>query len=264
MTDQEIAEKNEIIRAVVGSTVHGLAIEGTDDRDEMGVFIEPPEYVCSLAKIIDAKGREVDQWVYRTQPEGVRSGPGDVDRTIYSLRKYARLAAVGNPSILVLLFAPGSARIIDTALGQRLLELAPAFVSRQAGERFLKYMQAQRDRMLGRRGQARLPNRPELVERYGYDVKYAAHMIRLAYQGVELLSTGRFSLPMPSVHRDLILRIRLGDYTLPTVLRQADYLERALIKAMENTKLSEHPDYDMINRVLVRMHIDHWRQFGYI
>ena len=34
----------------------------------------------------------------RTQPEGSRSGPGDTDRTLHSLRRFVRLAASGNPS----------------------------------------------------------------------------------------------------------------------------------------------------------------------
>lgn len=38
----EIATKNEILRGLVGSTAHGINIVGQDDRDETGVFIEPP------------------------------------------------------------------------------------------------------------------------------------------------------------------------------------------------------------------------------
>ena len=36
----------------------------------------------------------------RTQPEGVRSGPGDLDLIVYSLRKWMRLALTGNPTVL--------------------------------------------------------------------------------------------------------------------------------------------------------------------
>lgn len=49
MTPHDIATQNEILRGVVGSTAHGLAISGQDDRDEMAVFIEPPENVCGLS-----------------------------------------------------------------------------------------------------------------------------------------------------------------------------------------------------------------------
>ena len=64
---REIAERFIILRCLVGSGVHGTAVEGQDDRDEMGICIEPPEYVVGL--------RRFEQYIYRTQPEGERSGP---------------------------------------------------------------------------------------------------------------------------------------------------------------------------------------------
>src|SRR5438876_8381532 len=118
---REIAERGCILRAVVGSTVHGLANPGTDDRDEMGVCIEPREYVLGL--------RPFEHWVFRTQPDGVPSGPADLDLTIHGLRKYCRLAMKGSPTVLLLLFIEGEHVMIRTPLGAELQALAPAFVS---------------------------------------------------------------------------------------------------------------------------------------
>jgi hypothetical protein len=93
-----LAEPNTVLLGLVGSTVHGVTVDDGDDRDKMGICIEPPEYVARL--------RRFAQWVYRTQPEGARSGPGDVDRTVYSLRKWCRLALSGNPTVMLLLQVP--------------------------------------------------------------------------------------------------------------------------------------------------------------
>ena len=90
---RQVAEQGTILRGLVGSTVHGLANPGTDDRDEMGVCVEPPEYVIGL--------RRFEHFVSRTQPEGSPSGPGDLDLTIYGLRKFCRLALKGSPTVLV-------------------------------------------------------------------------------------------------------------------------------------------------------------------
>lgn len=79
----------------------------------------------------------------------------------------------------------------------RLRELAPALLSQRAVHRFMGYMRAQRERLDGGGRRGRVPNRPELVERYGYDVKYASHALRLAYQGLEIARDGRLTLPMP-------------------------------------------------------------------
>ena len=104
-----------ILRCEVGSTVHGIGVAGTDDRDELGVCIEPMEYVIGL--------RHFEQHVHRTQPQGVRSQAGDLDLTIYGLRKFASLALKGNPSILLLFNVPDEKCLVLTDLGCELRAL---------------------------------------------------------------------------------------------------------------------------------------------
>src|ERR671922_1641924 len=135
MDSREIVEHGTILRATVGSTVHGLHHGGQDDRDEMAVFVEPPDYLLGLARARGIRGGlyGFEHYVARTQPEGVRSGPGDLDLIAYSLRKYVRLALKGHPTILLLLFVPEELILVKTELGDELRELAPAIVSRRAG-----------------------------------------------------------------------------------------------------------------------------------
>ncbi len=140
----------------------------------MGVCVEPRRYVVGFGKF--------EQWVYRSAAEreayaGARSRAGDLER------KWARLALQGNPTVLLLLYLPDEAVVIRTDAGEQLQKLAPAFGSRHAGKRFLGYLEAQRQRLVGERGQ-RDVNRTDLVEQFGYDTKYAMHMLRLGHQGV--------------------------------------------------------------------------------
>ncbi|MFH8979386.1 DNA polymerase beta superfamily protein, partial [Streptomyces sp. NPDC017890] len=100
-----IADSNTVLRGQVGSGLHGVTT-GNDDRDEMGVCIEPPEFVIGVSKF--------EQYQYRTQPEGVRSGAGDLDLVVYSLRKWARLAEAGNPTVLLLMFIPPHELVLNT------------------------------------------------------------------------------------------------------------------------------------------------------
>ena len=60
----------------------------------------------------------------------------DVDLTIYDLKKFLSLAVAGNPTILVLFWVPDHMLVVRTGEGDRLRELAPYVVSRQAGHRF--------------------------------------------------------------------------------------------------------------------------------
>ena len=48
-------------------------------------------------------------------------------------------------------------------------------------------MHSQHERMLGQ-SKRNVPNRPELIARHGWDVKYGSHALRLAYQGFEIAS----------------------------------------------------------------------------
>src|SRR3712207_5970089 len=119
MGSQQIRELGTILRATVGSTFHGLHHGGQHDRDEMAVFVEPPEYLLGFARARGIRGGlyGFEHYVERTQPEGVRSGPGDLDLVAYSLRKYVRLALKGHPTILLLLFVPDEHVLARTALG---------------------------------------------------------------------------------------------------------------------------------------------------
>ena len=244
-----IAERGCIIRTLVGSGLHGLALEGADDRDEMGVYIEPPEFVVGLERF--------EHFVYRTQPEGVRSRAGDLDVVLYCLRKYARLALAGNPTVLLVLFAPPECISVSTPLGLRLQGMAPALISRQASEKFLGYLRAQRERLVGERGQMRVW-RPDLVRRYGYDTKYAMHMLRLGHQGKELLETGHITLPMPEPTRSHLLDVRQGQLPLSDVLREAEELEAALKDLQSTSPLPAEPDRAEVNRFLAEAYRAAW------
>jgi len=138
-----IAEHGLILRGLVGSTVHGLSNPGTDDRDEMGVCIEPPEYVIGL--------RGFEHYISRSKPEGVPSGPGDLDLTIYGLRKFCCLALKGSPTVLLLFFIEGEHLLQRTQAGAELQALAPSFLSKRIGRAFLGYLGAQRRSLLGER-----------------------------------------------------------------------------------------------------------------
>jgi hypothetical protein len=140
----------------------------------------------------------------------VRSGHGDTDLVLYSLRKYLRLAIKGNPTVMLPMYAPAESLVIVTPLGEELRDMREAFLSQVAVERFLGYMRSQHERMLGQ-SKRNVPNRPELIEKYGWDVKYGSHALRQAHQGPEIASTGTLSLPMPDRERERVLAVKRGE-----------------------------------------------------
>ena len=220
----------------------------------MGVFVEPPRHVVGI-------GMPFDHYVFRTQPEGARSGPGDTDLVSYSLRKYLRLATKGNPTALLPLYAPAADVVVLTELGTELRALAPAVLSQRAVRRFLGYMDSQRERLLGRGARRHVPNRPELVARYGYDVKYASHALRLAYQGREIARDAQLTLPMPDWERERVLQVKRGDVAvLGDVLTEIAVVQRQTEELLDigRTPLRAEPDLDTVGEWCIRAHQRHW------
>jgi uncharacterized protein len=243
---------NTILRTIVGSNAHGIEIEGTDDRDEMGAFVEPAEHVIGLEG-------PMDQYIYRSQPEGVRSGHGDVDLTVFSLRKFVRLALAGNATVLVPLFVPDSLVLDISPLGTELRSLATDFLSVHTVHRLMGYAREQKSRMLSGPNR-KVPSRPELVERYGYDTKFAGHFMRLAYQALELATTGTLTLPMPPTERQTILNVRRGEIELHEVILITDALVAQVggILHRGGSPLPAEPNRENIGRWIVSAHARHW------
>ncbi|MCG7607189.1 DNA polymerase beta superfamily protein [Mycobacterium sp. CnD-18-1] len=245
---REIAKASTILRTQVGSDLHGVTVSGHDDRDEMGICIEPPECVIGL--------EQFEQYQYRTQPEGHRSGPGDLDLVIYSLRKWSRLAAQGNPTVIMPLFAPEVEIVECNDWGRSLRANKDLFLSRECGRRFLGYLKAQKEQMLGLR--SKHTNRPELIEVYGFDTKFAYHALRLGIQGAEVLATGNINLPMLTPHREYLRQVRIGRYSKDHVLGHIDQLYADLDKLTNTVDLPDKPDYGKINRFLIEAHQSWW------
>lgn len=242
-----------ILLVEVGSTAHGTGIPGGEDSDEMGVVLETAEQVLGL----DEDGfRTVMQ---RTQPEGTRSGPGDTDRTLYPLRRFLRLAASGNPSILMALWAPV---IQSTAVGAELQALGSAFVGRHIIPRYRGYMQAQALRLLGIRGGGHGRRggggREELISEHGYDTKYAMHAARLGFQCAELLATGGLHLPILDEPADWLRAVRRGDVPFVDWWDRCLDLDDKLAASEFDESIRSGPDGARIVEWSVAAHLSGW------
>lgn len=261
-----IAESGMILRVQVGSGVHGTSISGQDDRDEMGLCLEPPQFVTGLARVpnglhgqaLSVRFEQYERHTAWDRPGGPanRSRAGDLDVIIYSARKWARLALAGNPTVLLVLFVPDQDVVFRTEAGAELAGNACRFVSRLAADRYLGYLRAQKAAMTGQAG-AHI-NRPELVAVHGYDTKYAMHALRLGLQGIELLTTGHITLPVPEPHRAYLRSIRRGERPLADVLDAISAAEARLTGLRDSPAVADQPDRRWVDDWLHRSYLDFW------
>jgi hypothetical protein len=254
-----IAYHNLILATRVGSEVHGINIPGTDDHDEMAVFIEPPEVVLGLDP-------PLDHVIERTRGNGERSQPGDIDRTLYSLRKYMNLAVKGNPTVLLPLWAHETDILHITLPGLALRRLRHHFLSQEAAWRFLGYCKGQRDRVLGQGRRSAVPNRPELIEQYGWDVKYGSHALRLALQCRQLILSGVLILPMRDEDRELVLRVKTGEFSRSEVVQwiNTHIAECERIIEEGRSALPEKPNRPLLSTVATQTHLDWWKDHQHL
>ncbi|WIE81138.1 nucleotidyltransferase domain-containing protein [Curtobacterium sp. MCSS17_016] len=229
---------------------YGSRAHGTDnpesDRDFHAIRVEPPRFVTGLERF--------DNLRHNTAGNG-RSAADDLDTVVYGLRNWAAVAAAGNPNSYVLLHLPKYEYVSD--VGQMLLDNRHLFVSKLAASKYIGYLDSQVQAMLGNRG-ARV-QRPHLIERFGWDVKFGYHAVRVGLQGLELMRSGKITLPFEGEDLEALVGIREGRFTRDDVVKMANGLIVHIRAAAEHSRVvPDKPDYDKIHTLLHDMYQASW------
>jgi uncharacterized protein len=237
---------NRLVHVFVGgSELHGAKVHGTDDLDIYGVYIEPPQLALGLESF--------PHHVWSTAGNDRRNGPADVDVTLYSLKKWAGLACKGNPTALHFLFAKDTLR---NPLWAIVAKRKGVFLSRLCAKYFMGFANDQLGRISGKRGRGKKGQRPELEEKFGYDVKAAMHAIRLLNECLEVLISGTITLPRPG--RDLLIRVRTGKYSLKKVIDMANRLFVEGEATEKKSSLPDRIDRKAVSEVLTQCYLQSW------
>lgn len=236
--------ENLIQAFIGGSQLHGAKVDGTDDTDWYGIFIEPPQKMIGLDRD--------EFFVFTTGGKAGGNGPQDVDVCLYSLRKWAGMAAKGNPSALHFVFAKEQ---FSTPLWNRVVRRRDIFASKRHVKPFLKFADDQMERLCGRKGQKNI-HRAASEKRHGYDTKYAMHVIRLYLEAKEYMEAGRISLPNPKV--GLLIDIRQGKYKLSEVESMGKQLEGEAMAAHDRSPLPEAVDLKAVTQVITEVYLEFW------
>ena len=101
--------------------------------------------------------------------------------------------------------------------------------------------------------------RRELVRRFGYDAKNAAHLIRLLRMGIEFLTEG--TLRVERADAAELLDIKRGDWTLEEVKSEAERLFQLAQEAYVRSSLPPEPDRERAERLCVEM-ISEYHKLG--
>ncbi len=208
-----------IYRCVVGSRAFGLDTDESD-TDRRGIYLPPAELHWSLYGVPEQLENDQTEEVY------------------WELQKFLVMALKGNPNILECLYTPMVEDI--TPLGQELLDMRSAFLSRLVYQTYNGYVMSQFKRM-----KADLRNQGKLKP------KHVMHLIRLLLSGIHVLRAGLVAVDVGE-HREQLFAIKREEMPWEEVEAWRLRLQLEFDEALAQTDLPERPDYQRANDFLVK------------
>lgn len=235
----------------MGSVAYGASSD-TSDMDVYGFCIPPKKMVFPhLDGEIMGFGtqkKRFEQWSeHHVHDASAKSGHGKTyDFAVYGIVKYFNLVMQNNPNMLDSLFVPANCVLYQTQIGQLIRENRKLFVHKGSFQKFKGYAYSQLNKMENKKGEGK---RSPLIEKYGFDVKFGYHLVRLLLEAEEILETGNLTLNRNGA---LLKSIRNGGWTKEQVIDFFHTKEAALEKLYNESDLQHAPDEDAIKALLVR------------
>lgn len=245
--------------AIMGSQAYGVA-ESDSDMDVYGFAIPPKTMIFPhLAGEIEGFGERVPRFEvwqqHHIKDVDALGGRGrEYDFQIFGIVKFFQLAMQNNPNMVDALFVPGNCLLHCTRLGQRVRDQRRLFLHKGSYHRFRGYAHAQLHKMRGDRERPE-GKRQELVEKHGFDVKFAYHVVRLLDEAEQILETGDLVLGR---NREILKEIRRGEWTECRVREYFSAREDHLSRLYRDSKLPHGPDEGALRSLLMECLEEHF------
>lgn len=236
-------EATLILLGEYGSSAHDVAISSSD-FDYIGVAVEPESSTFGLTPY--------EHTVLKENSAGVPTAANEEEGTIYSLKKFAKLAQAGNTSIVSALYLPKYE--VLTEVGAMLIAERDIFLSRSILKRFAGHLATERRRMNGDLKEKVL--RPALIEQFGFDTKAAYQAVKLGFHGRRFALEGTMAIPFVGEEKEFILAVRAGEVPVATIDALLETIMLQLDEQSEiSTTLPEASDAAAISALLHRVYM---------
>lgn len=232
-------EDRTIILAPTGSYAYGTNTENSD-KDYKGVCIPPDNYYFGLESFNEYSN---------SGGKNFKNTKDDVDVSIIHINKFVKDAMQGVPNNIEILFLRQQDYLKVTPLGQTLIDNRHLFLSKQIKNKFGGYARSQIKKL--KAGKSNGSAREDLIEKYGYDLKFFMHSVRLLTSAIEILETGDFSTYRPN--RNQLLDCLDGKYAFDEAINMVEEYDVELKEVFETSKLRNKPSYNEINEMLMKI-----------
>ena len=225
---------------IMGSIAYGVATD-TSDMDIHAITTPPLEWVFPhLTGAIPGFGEQPPKFE-SFQQHHILIDDKNYDVAIYSLVKTFDLAADNNPNILDMLWVPEHCVTHIDQVGEHIRKNRKYFLHKGSYHRFRGYAHQQMKRMEN-------TGRKDLIEKYGYDTKFAYHVVRLCLQAEQILEKHDMDF---SVNADFLKTIRAGTYTFEQFKEWYNAKEKTLDILYTTSKLQHSPDRKFLKDILL-------------
>jgi len=194
----------------MGSTAYGVSNDDSD-CDVYGFAIPPKDLLFPvLAGYLPGFDKNIPSFTCWQQHHIQYNEKKQYDLSIYNIVTYFRLCADGNPNMSDSIFTPSDCVLHMTEVGNMVRENRKLFLSKKCYHTYKGYAYAQMSKIKSG-ANANSPKRQEYYAKYGYDVKFAYHIVRLLNECEQILVEGDLDLRR---NNDQLKSIRNGEYTL--------------------------------------------------
>ena len=223
---------------LMGSHAYGTHHENSD-WDVYGFTIPPIEYAYpsgdGLIWGYDDFPR-FDQFMGKVEGETKKES---LDFQIYNIMKYFTLVEANNPNIVDSLFTARNCVLIETDIAKAVRKNRKLFLHKGSWHNFKGYAFSQLNKIKTDPDDKQSPERKALIEKYGYDVKFAVHIFRLLDEVEQILTKGSIDLTR---NREQLKSIMKGFYTLEEVRMNFKQMETRLQHIYERSALPWGPE----------------------
>lgn len=251
LTKQKIAHPpkwlpdNTHYLTITGSIAYGCN-EGYSDFDVSGFCLPPLHNIFPhLNGEIPGFGTQIqrfEQW----QEHHLEFKKVEYDFTVYSIVKYFQLVMDGNPNMIDSLFTADDCVLHCTIIGQMVRDNKHIFLSKNIWPKFRGYARSQLHKIQSKNPEGK---RRAIVEKFGYDVKYAYHLVRLLLECEQLLSLGTMDLRRD---KHVYKSIRRGQWKIEEIFNFFNDKSVYLEKLAQETELPKKPNQDAIKQLLIQ------------
>ncbi len=239
---------------IMGSVAYGVSSD-TSDMDVYGWCIPPKDEVFPhLRGEIIGFGKQKHRFANYQEHHLKDEDKGkEYDLNVYNIVDYFQLVMGNNPNMIDSLFTPDNCILHITRIGQMVREKRKIFLHKKCWHTFKGYAYQQVAKMGKKERES--SKRQEMVDTYGYDLKFAYHVVRLLNEVEMIMIEGDLDLQR---NREQLKSIRRGEWTEQQIRDYFTNKEALLEKVYEESKLPYGPDEGKIKQLLLDCLEEHY------